>query len=168
MDKIKLLDQEQIQRIIDRMSRQVLEFFYSQEFIYIVGIQQGGSVLAKLLQDKINEISDTETKLLSISLEKEKLSLRSSVMSDELPQDASILLVDDVANSGRTLSYALAKVLEYHPHQITLAVLVDRKHKRFPVVADIVGKKLSTNINEHVAIEFDEHGRPSAAYLSDK
>ncbi len=165
---IQLLDKEQIQRIIDRMSYQVLEFFYKQDYIFILGIETGGSALAKQLETKIQEISEIETKFISMKINKTNRSLHTTKMSDELPQNASILLVDDVANSGGTLSYALAHLLEYHPRQVTLAVLVDRKHKRFPVMADIVGKKLSTNINETVLVEFDESGEPHAAFLTDK
>ncbi len=165
--QIEILSAQDLSLILKRMTYQVLEFFYGKDEIHIVGIQEGGMHVAQRLEQLITQNSKIKTQLLSIALEKDA-PIDSLELSAEIPQNASILIVDDVANSGRTLAYVLAQMLKYSPRQIKIAVLVDRKHKRFPIQAEIVGRKLSTNLSETVKIKFDTKGNPLAAYLTDK
>ena len=65
----------------------------------------------------------------------------------------TILLIDDVANSGRTMLYALKPLLEKHPKKIQTLALVERTHKNFPVDLDYIGLSISTTLNEHITIE---------------
>ncbi|MET0243089.1 MAG: phosphoribosyltransferase family protein [Flavitalea sp.] len=67
--------------------------------------------------------------------------------------DKVIILVDDVANSGKTLLYALKPFLEFHPKKIQIVVLVGRTHKSFPIQPDYVGLSLSTTFQEHIFVE---------------
>jgi pyrimidine operon attenuation protein/uracil phosphoribosyltransferase len=71
--------------------------------------------------------------------------------------------VDDVANSGKTLTYSMRPLLQYQPKKIQVAVLIDRKHKSFPVTPDYIGLSLSTTMKEHVAVEMKH--RKEAVYL---
>src|SRR6202000_1577002 len=81
--------------------------------------------------------------LISISLDKRRPG--AVTLSEPLPfDDAVIIIVDDVANSGRTLLYALKPFLEFHPRKIESLVLVERSHKAFPVQPDYTGLSLST------------------------
>ncbi len=166
-EKIQILSSEDIELMLKRMTYQVMEFFYdAPNHIYIVGIQTGGMHIARALDQLLHKECDTPTSLISLEIDKD--SARSEVqVAGEIPHDAHILLVDDVANSGRTLAYSLPYLLSTRPRAIKIAVLVDRKHKRFPVTADIVGKKLSTNLSEVVQVEFDKKDKPVAAYLTD-
>ncbi|RYZ52316.1 MAG: phosphoribosyltransferase, partial [Sphingobacteriales bacterium] len=76
----------------------------------------------------------------------------------------NIVLVDDVANSGKTLLYALKPLMDFEPAKIQVAVLVDRKHKNFPVTPDIIGHSVSTTIQEHIIVQY-EGGRLTGAHL---
>jgi pyrimidine operon attenuation protein/uracil phosphoribosyltransferase len=64
-------------------------------------------------------------------------------------------LIDDVANSGKTLSFALKPFLEYQPKKIQTLVLVERSHKAFPVQPDYVGLSVATTIQEHIYVEVE-------------
>jgi pyrimidine operon attenuation protein/uracil phosphoribosyltransferase len=79
-------------------------------------------------------------------------------------KNKTVVMVDDVAQSGKTLLYAMKPLLEHTPSKIQIAVLVDRKHKRFPVTADFVGLLLSTGAHEQVILEMD---KGTYAYLVD-
>ena len=76
----------------------------------------------------------------------------------------SIIVVDDVANSGRTLLYALNPFLNVIAKKIQIAVLLDRKHKSYPVSADYIGTSLATTYQEHISVEV-KSGKVSGAYL---
>lgn len=67
----------------------------------------------------------------------------------------TVLLIDDVANSGRTMLYALKPLLEQHPARIQTLALVERTHKAFPVEMDYVGLSVSTTTDEHIYVEVD-------------
>ena len=80
-------------------------------------------------------------------------------LSKDIPIDGqTIILVDDVANSGKTLLYALKPFLQKHPSGIQTLVLVDRAHKAFPVQPDYVGLSLSTTLLEHIFVEVEKDG----------
>ena len=66
-----------------------------------------------------------------------------------------VILVDDVANSGKTLLYALKPFLDYHPKKIQVLVLVERSHKSFPVRPDYIGLSIATTLQEHIFVEVD-------------
>ncbi len=165
-NKIQILSASEIDDILIRMAYQVLEFFYGETQVHIIGIADGGLTLARLLERRLGSISSLETRLHTMRMDKENPQ-DSVTLNGELPRGSNILLVDDVANSGRTLTYALPTLLETDPRYIKIAVLVDRKHKRFPVKAGIVGRKLSTNLSDHVIVEFDKDKTPKGAYLID-
>ncbi len=164
--RIPILSDQDINNILLRMSYQVLEFFYGSQHIHIVGISEGGVLLARELHEIVTQISDLSVTQHTLTMNKE-LPQEGCTLTGEINEGAQILLVDDVANSGRTLAYALPILLEKIPRNIKIAVLVDRKHKRFPLKADIVGRKLSTNLSEHVIVEFDKKKTPTGAFLVD-
>ena len=71
--------------------------------------------------------------------------------------DKTVIVCDDVANTGRILSYAIKPLLSVYPKKIRVMVLVDRKHKKYPVSADFVGLSLATTMQEHITVEFDNN-----------
>jgi pyrimidine operon attenuation protein/uracil phosphoribosyltransferase len=75
----------------------------------------------------------------------------------------SIILVDDVLNSGKTLIYSMKAILSTDTKKIRTVLLVDRDHRRYPILTDFVGMTLSTTFQEHVSVEF---GLEDAVYLS--
>ena len=73
-------------------------------------------------------------------------------LTEEQIDNKTIIVVDDVANTGRTILYAIKPLLSYSPKKIRNAVLVERKHKLFPVSPDYVGLSLSTTMHEHIKV----------------
>lgn len=69
--------------------------------------------------------------------------------------DTTIILIDDVANSGRTMLYALKPLLEQYPKKIQTLALVERTHKTFPLDVDYVGISVSTTLDEHIYVEVE-------------
>ena len=75
-----------------------------------------------------------------------------------------VILIDDVANSGKTLLYALKPVMEYEPEKIKVVVLVDRKHKNYPITPDIIGHSVSTTLQDKIIVSY-ENDKITGAFL---
>jgi pyrimidine operon attenuation protein/uracil phosphoribosyltransferase len=163
----KILDQQQIVRKIDRMSFQLLEITHLNEEIVIIGIEDGGFHLAGRMAMKMQTIRDIKIHLTSLYINKTDPTSEPSIIRDldETLKNKTIILVDDVGNSGRTLFYALSALYPLNPASVHVAVLVDRTHKRFPIKADIVGVSLATTLTEHIHVVFQNDGVAEGAYL---
>ena len=166
MKKTLILDQADIAQKTRRMAYQIVEDNYDEKEIIIIGIQTGGYEYAKLLKKEIEAISEISTKFLSLTMDKaDPLSHPITVDNDKLSLDKKvILLVDDVANTGKTMYYDLKPIMAYAPKKVQVAVLVDRQHKLFPISTDFVGLSLSTTMQEHIRVELDKAGK-GEAYL---
>ena len=119
----------------------------------IAGINGNGVLLATALVAELKKILEIPVELLTITLNK-KYPLNATVPGENF-NDEVIILVDDVANTGKTLMYALKPFLEFQPKKIQTLVLVERSHKLFPVHADYVGLSVSTTLQAHITVETD-------------
>lgn len=158
-----ILESEAIGRKLDRMAYEIFENNYEEEELHFIGIRENGFSIAQMLAEKVKVISKVHVTVNGMSLNK-KNPVNSKVFLDDSNINLSgktIILVDDVAQSGRTLLYAIKPLLDFGPSKIEVAVLVDRKHKKYPVTADYVGTLLSTAIGEQVILELE----PLVAYL---
>ena len=149
-----ILNHQQIQQKITRLGHELLENCFEENKIFIGGIQGNGFELAKKIAAIISRNSDISVNKFEIKINKtepwkEEVSL--SIDEDKLKK-GFIILVDDVINSGKTMQYALVKILERPSKTIRTVVLVDRKHRRYPVKADIVGLSLSTTLKDRVEV----------------
>lgn len=151
-----ILSPQQIELKLQRMVYQIWEQNANQTEMVMIGIAQNGSVLAKILADKLQSISPIKVKLIELTIDKVNPLHQLPSISEDL-NGKSVLLVDDVANSGKVLLYALKPVLSYFPAKINMAVLVDRKHKAYPINPDIVGHSISTTLQENISVESDGH-----------
>ena len=158
-----ILDKERINWKMQRMAYQVWENYSHEESITLIGIEGSGTIVAKSLERRLKEISPLKVETIIVKLNKRKPLSDEIVISEDLTGKA-IVLVDDVANSGKTLLYALAPILQYEPKKVMIAVLVDRRHKSFPITPDIVGHSVSTTLQEHIDVE-TEGEYITAAYL---
>jgi len=158
MDQPKtiLLNHKQAMQRINRIAYQIYEDNASEKELIVAGILSSGYEVAKLLSEVLQEITPFKIHLLEVKLDKHsqvasaiKLSLESSLLPGK-----SIVLVDDVLNSGKTMMYALKPFLESDIKKIRTVVLVDRNHRRYPIAADYVGLSLATTMQEHVTVEF--------------
>ncbi|MDC1534589.1 phosphoribosyltransferase domain-containing protein [Polaribacter sp.] len=147
-----------------RIAYQILESNSNEKEVIIVGIVGNGLLFAKEIVRDLNQISDIKTKLCEIVINKKNpLDTVSTTLSEEDYKNKSIVLVDDVLNSGATLIYAVKHFLNVPLKRFKTAVLVNRNHKKYPVKADFKGISLSTSIKEHVVVEFNEN--ETIAYL---
>lgn len=153
-ERVLILDKQRIDWKLKRMAYQVWEHNTDVHEITIIGIERAGMAVANSLGKLLNEISGLNIKLISLKMNKKEPLTDMPVIEENL-DGKSIVLVDDVANSGRTLLYALKPLLNYSPSRIMIAVLVDRKHKSFPITPDIVGHAVSTTLQEQITVEHD-------------
>ncbi len=150
--RILILDKERIGFKLQRMAYQVWEHNSKAEAVTLIGVEGSGFAVAQSLAKRIREISPLKVDVLSLSLNKKK-PLSKEIKVPEDISGRSVVLVDDVANSGKTLLYALRPLLDYELKSIQVAVLVDRKHKSFPISPDIVGHTIATTLQEHIEVE---------------
>ncbi|MFN8309201.1 MAG: phosphoribosyltransferase family protein [Chitinophagales bacterium] len=166
MKKTQILDWPAIQQKTRRMAHQIVEDDFEDKEIVIIGIKEGGFEFARMLEAEIRAISSIKTSLISLSLSKKDPSgspIALETGTQTLDQK-TVLLVDDVANTGRTMYYALKPIMEFSPCKVQIAVLVDRQHKLFPIASDFVGLSLSTTLQEHITVVLDGTS-PAHAYL---
>ncbi|MCB0697891.1 MAG: phosphoribosyltransferase [Chitinophagaceae bacterium] len=158
-----ILDKERINWKLQRMAYQVWENYSNEKSVTLIGIEGSGTIVAKSLARRLKEISPLQVETIIVKLNKRKPVSDEISISEDLTGKA-VVLIDDVANSGKTLLYALAPILRYEPKKVMIAVLVDRRHKSFPITPDIVGHSVSTTLQEHIDVETEgEH--ITAAYL---
>ncbi len=151
---MKILDSKQIQQKINRIAIQILERNFAEKEIILAGINNNGMGFAKLLAKNLKTRSDITITLSQIKLNPAKPTSENIVINlDEKELNKKvIIIVDDVANTGRTIFYAFKPFLEILPKKVEVAVLVDRKHKSFPVKPDYVGISLATTAKENIDV----------------
>lgn len=166
-EKALILDKTGIDRAMTRIAHEILEKNKGPKDLVLVGIQRGGVHLARRLAAKIKEIEGVEPPVgsLDITMYRDDLATRKSQPVPQATditfdiQDRTMVLVDDVIFTGRTIRAALNSIMDYgRPHRIQLAVLVDRGHRELPVRADYVGKNLPTSAKEKVEVMLAEDG----------
>ena len=158
MDKKKILNNLQIKKKIKRISLQIIESNNSEEEIIIAGIEKNGFIISKKISDEIKNNSDIKVKLCKIIIDKKnpRKQISTSLKLEDY-QNKSIVVIDDVLNSGSTLMYAVKHFLDTELRQLKTTVLVDRNHKKFPIKVDFKGVSLSTSIQNHVKVKFDKN-----------
>jgi len=161
-DKTVLMDADGIRRALVRISHEIVERNKGVENIVIVGIRTRGVPIAERLADTISHIEGQRPPVgvLDITLYRDDLSMlayQPIVHPTELPVDITgktIVLVDDVLYTGRTIRAALDALIDMgRPKAIQLAVLIDRGHRELPMRADFVGKNVPTSSREVVSVQ---------------
>jgi pyrimidine operon attenuation protein/uracil phosphoribosyltransferase len=162
-EKNIILTSDQILQKTKRIAYQIYESNSSEESIVIAGIAENGYIFASQIAKFLEEISPLKINMCKVIINKKNplQSIQTSIDSSEY-QNKSLVLVDDVLNSGATLIYGIKHFLDVPLKQFKTAVLVNRNHKKYPVKADYKGVSLSTTLQEHVAVEFTEDGKASA------
>jgi len=164
--KSLILDKAALNQKIKRLAYQIVEKYFDETEICLVGIESGGKQTASLLANEITKITTAKVSINGLKINKSNPVGSKIEISEDITyfENKVILIVDDVANSGRTLFYAFQPFLNIECKSLQVAVLVDRKHKRFPVNCDFVGTSLNTTIKEHIEIVF-ANNEVDAAYL---
>lgn len=160
----RILEKSQIEQIIRRMAYEIYENNYDAQKIFLAGIDVNGEKIAELIKREMNAISDIPVDLIRIDIDKNAQSQPVVRLSKEPEIDNfTVVIVDDVLNSGRTMVYALDPFLKMSVRNIQTAVLVNRTHKRFPIAVDYKGFELGTTIEEHIHVKLTDD--ESSAYL---
>ena len=157
MDRHLILDKNQTIQKIRRIAYEIYENNFNETELVVAGIFDKGYLFGLLLVQELESLSPLKIKLIKINLDKSAL-LQSEIQLDidiALLKNKSIIIVDDVLNSGRTLAYSLKPFLNIEIKKLQIAVLVDRGYKSFPVAADYIGYSLSTTLKEHIEVVLD-------------
>tara|TARA_B100000405_G_scaffold293903_1_gene246569 strand:- start:148 stop:645 length:498 start_codon:yes stop_codon:yes gene_type:complete len=158
MDKNKILDYHLVKKKIRRISLQIIESNSIEDEIIIAGIENNGYIIAKKICNEIKKISDKKIQLCSIKIDKKNPIKEITVsLVEEQYENKSVVIVDDVLNSGSTLMYAVKYFLDTKLNKLKTAVLVDRNHKKYPIKADYKGLSLSTSIQNHVEVSINDN-----------
>ncbi len=151
-----ILSKEIAYRKLQRMAYEISERNINEEQIILAGIKENGSIIAKILVDFLKDIF--KGKISNIEITIDKKNPKNITLSEEINFDEKVIIVvDDVANSGRTLLYALKPFLDFYPKKIQTLVLVERSYKEFPVAPDYVGLSVSTAFTEKIIVETDNN-----------
>jgi pyrimidine operon attenuation protein/uracil phosphoribosyltransferase len=161
-----VLDTRDVSRALTRISHEILERNRGSGDLVLLGIPTRGVHLARRIAAKISEVegSDVAVGSLDVTMYRDDLRMRPAraLLPTEIPPDGiddkTVVLVDDVLYSGRTIRAALDAMNDIgRPRAVRLAVLVDRGHRDLPIRADFVGKNLPTSTAESVAVRLVEH-----------
>ena len=137
---------------LQRMAYEIVERNIGEKQIILAGIKDSGLIIAHIIKEFLQDVFKGEISVMEINIDKKNpkdITIEDGFHYD----DAVIIITDDVANTGKTLLYALNPFLDFYPKKIQTLVLVERSHKKFPISADYVGLSISTGMKEKIIVE---------------
>jgi len=152
----EVLNHKQVGQKITRMAFEIYERnLHASGGMVVAGISGMGTILGHLLATELRKISPLQVEEVEVILDKQAVTATEIQLSNPIAlKGKTIILVDDVLNTGKTLVYALKPFLEHEVEKIEIAVLVNRSHGLFPVKPDYTGFELATTYNEHIRVDF--------------
>jgi pyrimidine operon attenuation protein/uracil phosphoribosyltransferase len=170
--KTRILDSKQIDALINLLSKRILRSVKDQKEVVLIGIKTRGVYLSRRIADKLAQSLEVHLGILDITLYRDDLNVLQenlTVGESEINFDLNgktIVLVDDVLFTGRTIRAALDQVLDLgRPAVIHLAVLVDRGHRELPICATFTGKNVKTQRGDRVEVKLKEKDGVDEAYI---
>ncbi len=142
------------QKKLRRMALEVAERNYDAPQLILIGIKDSGCVIANKISGYLKDTFKGQVVVVELGINKKHPGAVTITPATDF-NDKVIILIDDVANSGRTMLYALKPLLDQHPKKIQTLALVERTHKTFPVDVDYVGISVSTALDEHIYVEVE-------------
>ncbi|MBY5952110.1 phosphoribosyltransferase [Algoriphagus marincola] len=150
----EVLNDKQIRQKITRMAFEIYERNLHTKGVVFAGVTGMGLILSELLAKELSHISELQVEQLEVQLDKSDVANSKISLSQNLDlKGKSLILVDDVLNTGRTVAYAMKPFLQEEISKMELAVLVNRAHGLFPLRPDYTGFELSTTLNEHIRVD---------------
>lgn len=147
-----ILSKEIAYRKIQRMAYEIAEQNINEKQVILAGIRNSGVIIARILHGYLKEVYKGKIVIIEIAIDKKNP--KNLSLSKEINFDGqNIVVIDDVANSGRTLLYAIKPFLDFYPKKIQTLVLVERSYKEFPVSPDYVGLSIATALTERIIVE---------------
>lgn len=155
-----ILNSKQVSQRLNRLAWQVYEQCSDETEIILAGIGKNGFALAQRIAKIVESISPLKIRVTHVELNKDfPLDHPISIeVNAEECKGKTVLVIDDVSNSGKTLMYGVKPFLEFPVRSILTLVLVDRDHNRYPVKTNFVGLSLATTLQEHISVVLDEKG----------
>lgn len=153
-NKKYILSKETAEKKLRRMALEVAERNYGVQHLVLVGIKESGLIVAHKICSYLKEVFTGEVTVAALTMDKKNpdaVTIEPSINFN----NKVILLIDDVANSGKTMLYALKPFLQTYPKKIQTLALVERTHKSFPIDVDYVGLSISTTLYEHIFVEVE-------------
>jgi pyrimidine operon attenuation protein / uracil phosphoribosyltransferase len=162
-EKKYILSKEIAARKLRRMALEIMERNYDEPQLVLVGIKDNGVMIADKLANHLKEVFKGEVLVAALTIDKKR---PAEVLIEPFIDfdNKVVVLIDDVANSGRAMLYSLKPLLNAYPKKIQTAALVARTHKSFPIALDYVGLSISTTLDEHIYVEVQE-GEVEGAWM---
>ncbi len=158
MARKQLLSDEQCRQKIRRIAYQIWEENFQEKQILLAGVKNRGLQLAELLAEELRTLSDLKVEVTWIRLNKDN-PVHDEITTGVSPADWQgkvVVIVDDVAHTGKTLLYAIKPFMAHTYRRLQIAVLVDRAHKSYPVHADFVGLSLATTLQDNIEVSISK------------
>jgi len=155
---MKILNERQISQKIKRLAIEILEHNFGEPELILAGINNNGMVFSELLMQELTKISNIPITVTRIRLNPAN-PIKSDIILEMPPEQVHnkvLIIVDDVANTGRTIFYAIKPILEVLPKKVEVAVLIDRSHKSFPIRVDYHGLSLATTLKNNIDVQIRE------------
>ena len=155
---MKILGGSQIKQKVKRMAYQIVEENFDATEIILIGINNNGYKFAELLLKEVKKVSNGKVSLNRLRLNPAQPLDAEVTLEKEIKdlKNKTVIIIDDVANTGRTIFFAFKPLLEMVPDKLEVAVLVDRTHKYFPIKVDYVGLSLATTMKEHIKVNIKD------------
>ena len=151
-----ILDHDAVIKKLERISHQIIEDNYNEDLLTLVGVSKKGYQLAEFFKKNLSDKFKID--LIKIELNKTEPTKDNITISPTTTlQNKKVILIDDVLNTGKTLMYAAAFLTNMNISTMKTIVLVDRRHRSFPIRADWVGLTLSTTLQEHISVEIKKN-----------
>lgn len=151
----EVLNHQQIKKKITRMAFEIYERNHNAPGVILAGISGMGMILADLLAKELATISPLHVQKIDVKIDKSDVASSEIQLSQELDMTGkTLILVDDVLNTGKTLAYAMKPFLGQELKKMEVAVLVNRSHGLFPIRPDYTGYELATTFSEHILVDF--------------
>jgi pyrimidine operon attenuation protein/uracil phosphoribosyltransferase len=162
--KALIMDEKAIERAVFRIAHEIIEKNKGVDNVVLVGIKTRGWPLSLRFSKKIEEIEGSKVPVFPLDityyrddLEKDDMAPMSVKSFDFDIKDKTVVLVDDVLYTGRTVRAALDAIVDRgRPKNVELAVLIDRGHRELPIRADFIGKNVPTSRNERISVHLEE------------
>ena len=168
-----VMDADDVSRAIRRMAHEIVERNHGLEGVELIGLQTGGVPLARAIADDLAEIEGVRLVpgVLDVAFYRDDIGIR-PVLAEEVTDihfdvnGRTVVLVDDVLFTGRTVRAALDALLDFgRPARVRLAVLIDRGHRELPIRPDFVGKNIPTAVFQSVRVHLIEEDGEDGVYL---
>jgi len=170
----KILDKLGLDRVLTRISHEILEKNKGSENLVLMGMKTRGEFLAKRIFEKIKQIENIKLPLGVLDVTLYRDDFRTSLKQPQVSvsnitfdiNEKAVILVDDVLYTGRTVRSALNALMDFgRPESIQLFILVDRGHRELPIRADYVGKNIPTSQSQEIKLKMEEVDGEDALYL---